>query len=144
MADPGLIPGLGRSLEKRMTTPLQYFCLENSTNEGAWMAVVHGVTKSDMTEPLTHIIYVSALHLLSSFYRRGNWGLENLSKFSKVTRLVNYGSDSRTHVFLWQYLKHSHKHAIWSHSVSYSDAIIYFYPWSRTQSSLFFFLRLHS
>ena len=63
MADPGSIPGLGRSLEKGIATPLQYSCLENATDEGAWMAVVHGVTKSDMTERLTHIIYVSVLYI---------------------------------------------------------------------------------
>ena len=63
MADPGSIPGLGRSLEKGIATPLQYSWLENSTNEGAWMAVVRGVTKSDMTERLTHIIYVSVLYI---------------------------------------------------------------------------------
>ena len=30
--------------------PLQYSCLENSMDRGAWWAGVHGVTKSDMTE----------------------------------------------------------------------------------------------
>ena len=45
--DPGLIPGLGRS---RNGNPLQYSCLENSMNRGAWRATVHGVTESDMTE----------------------------------------------------------------------------------------------
>ena len=34
-------------------TPLQYFCLENPMDEGAWKAVVHGVTKSrTLTERL--------------------------------------------------------------------------------------------
>ena len=32
------------SLEKGMATPLQYSCLENSINRGAWQATVHGVT----------------------------------------------------------------------------------------------------
>ena len=31
-------------------TPLQYPCLENPMDGGAWKASVHGVTKSDMTE----------------------------------------------------------------------------------------------
>ena len=45
--DPGSIPGLGRSLEKGMTT--QYSCLENSTDRGAWWAIVHGGHKESDT-----------------------------------------------------------------------------------------------
>ena len=33
-------------------TPLQYSCLENPMDAGAWKAAVHGVTKLDMTERL--------------------------------------------------------------------------------------------
>ena len=44
--DPGLIPGLGRSPGGGKGYPLQYSCLGNSMDEGAWWATVHGVTKS--------------------------------------------------------------------------------------------------
>ena len=33
--------------------PLQYSCLENSLDRGAWWATVHGIAESDMTEQLT-------------------------------------------------------------------------------------------
>ena len=32
-------------LEEEMATPLQYSCLENSMDRGAWQAIVHGVTR---------------------------------------------------------------------------------------------------
>ena len=44
--DPGLIPGLGRSPGEGNGNPLQYSCLENPMDRGAWYATVHGVTKS--------------------------------------------------------------------------------------------------
>ena len=44
--DLGLIPGLGRFLGEGTSNPLQYSCLENPIDIGAWWATVHGVTKS--------------------------------------------------------------------------------------------------
>ena len=44
--DLGLIPGLGRSPGEKNGYPLQYFCLENPMDRGAWQATVYGVTKS--------------------------------------------------------------------------------------------------
>ena len=51
--DPGSIPGSGRSPAERSSFPLQYSCLENPMNRGAWRATVHRVTESGMTERLT-------------------------------------------------------------------------------------------
>ena len=46
----GLIPGLGRSPGGENGNPLQYSCLANPMDRGAWQATVHGVTKElDMT-----------------------------------------------------------------------------------------------
>ena len=42
----GLIPGLGRFPGEGNGNLLQYSCLENSMDRGAWWATVHGVTKS--------------------------------------------------------------------------------------------------
>ena len=44
--DVGLIPGSGRFPGEGNGNPLQYSCLENAMNRGAWQAVVHGVAKS--------------------------------------------------------------------------------------------------
>ena len=44
--DTGLIPGLGRSPAIGNGNPLQYSCLENPMDRGAWWATVHQVAKS--------------------------------------------------------------------------------------------------
>ena len=46
VGDPGSIPGLGRSPGEGNSNLLQYSCLENPTDGGAWQATVHGVAKS--------------------------------------------------------------------------------------------------
>ena len=43
--DLGSIPGSGRSPGEGNVNPLQYSCLENSMDRGAWGATVHGVAK---------------------------------------------------------------------------------------------------
>ena len=49
--DTGLIPGLGRAPRGGHSDPLQYSCLENTMDRGAWRATVHGVHKElEMTE----------------------------------------------------------------------------------------------
>ena len=61
--DLGSIPGLGRSTGEGNGNLLQYSCLENPMDKGAWQATVHGVAKSrtrlsDFTSlhpPLAHI-----------------------------------------------------------------------------------------
>ena len=44
--DPGSIPGSGRSPGEGDGYPLQYSCLENSMDRGAWKATVYGISKS--------------------------------------------------------------------------------------------------
>ena len=47
--DPGSIPGLGRSPREGNGNPLQYFCLENPMDRGAWKAKDHGVAEESDT-----------------------------------------------------------------------------------------------
>ena len=44
--DAGSTPGLGRSPGEGNGNPVQYSCLENPMDRGAWRATVHGITKS--------------------------------------------------------------------------------------------------
>ena len=59
--DLGLIPGSGRFPGEGNGTPLQYSCLENPMDRGAWWVTVHGVAKSrtrlsDFTFTFIHYI----------------------------------------------------------------------------------------
>ena len=61
--DLGLIPGWGRSCGEGNGPPLQYSCLENPMDGGAWQATVHGVAKSwtrlsDFTFISGHVVSV--------------------------------------------------------------------------------------
>ena len=51
--DAGLIPGSGRSPGVRNGSTLQYSCLENSMDRGAWRTTVHEVTEWDTTGQLS-------------------------------------------------------------------------------------------
>ena len=60
--DPGSIPGLGRSPGEGNGTPLQYPCLENPMEGGAWWATVHGVAKSrTRLSDFTYFLLTSSL-----------------------------------------------------------------------------------
>ena len=53
VGDPGSISGSGRSPGEGNGNPLQYSCLENPMDRGAWWATVHRVAESNRTEGLT-------------------------------------------------------------------------------------------
>ena len=75
--DLGLISGPGRSPGEGNGNPLQYSCLENSMDRGAWWATVHGVTESQtrLSDKHFHFVFLllnavspMILFLLLSFF----------------------------------------------------------------------------
>ena len=50
MRDVGSVSGFGRSPGGGHGNPLQYSCLENSMDRGAWWATIHRVAELDMTK----------------------------------------------------------------------------------------------
>ena len=59
--DSGSIPGLGRASGGGRGNPLQYSCLENSVDRGAWRATVHGVAPCSLLEELAGSSTVAVL-----------------------------------------------------------------------------------
>ena len=67
--DMGSFPGSGRSSREGNGNPLQYSCLENPMDKGAWWAIIHGVTKSQTglsTHPHPHMSQEWITYLLCS------------------------------------------------------------------------------
>ena len=72
--DEGLIPGSGRSPGGGRGGPLQYSCLENPMDRGAWRVVVHGVTKGQTRQQL-----IAHAHMGTLRPRRSSWGPPSLA-----------------------------------------------------------------
>ena len=56
VGDLGSIPGSGRSVGEGNGNSLQYSCLENPMDRGAWWATVHGVTKRKTQKANTNLL----------------------------------------------------------------------------------------
>ena len=69
-----LIPGLKRSLGEGNSKPLQYSCLENSTDRGAWWATVHRVARSR-----TQLSNLGHVHVLTHTHTHTHTHLERLT-----------------------------------------------------------------
>ena len=62
--DMSSVPGSGRSAGGGHGNPLQYSCLENPMDRGAWRATVHRSQESDRTEATKHSTVQQTCHLL--------------------------------------------------------------------------------
>ena len=70
--DPGSMPGWGRSPGEGNGNPLQYSCLENPMDRGAWRTTVQGVAESNMTEWLTLLHWSTVKTLTFTLKWEGN------------------------------------------------------------------------
>ena len=58
-----LIPGLGRSFGRGHGNPLQYSCLENPMDRGAWRATIHGV--ANLRHDWSDLVHMYSIHITS-------------------------------------------------------------------------------
>ena len=69
--DLGSIPGSGRSPGNGNGTPLQYSCLENPMDGGAWWATVHGLAKSrTQLSDFTSLKHIKSIFLVMKAYHK--------------------------------------------------------------------------
>ena len=76
--DTGLIPGLGRFPGEGTRNPLQYSCLENPMDRGAWWAAINGVAKSHTQlnmHTCRHPQIYKHTHICIQFLKFFIWGL---------------------------------------------------------------------
>ena len=83
--DVGSIPGSGRSPEGGHGNPLQYSCLWNPMDRGAWWATIDGVAELDMTEWLTLSLFKS--QILSLMSKRKNTTYHQTLNTMSVTNI---------------------------------------------------------
>ena len=77
MRDMGSISELGRSPEGGHGNPLQYSCLENPLDRGAWQVIIHTVAQSCSTEATSECTHP----LPESSYKTFNDFFQNISSF---------------------------------------------------------------
>ena len=115
--DPGSIPGSGRSPGEENGKPLQYSCLENPMDRGAWQATVHRVAKSRTRlkwlstyahmsgkdyEQMTMMCVTSEL---SEAYKSGNPGSHELRGDDRISKERNPGFRWHKRELLWGVLR---------------------------------------
>ena len=85
-----MIPGLGRSPGEGTGNLLQYSCLGNPTDRGAWRATVHGVAESNLTErQRMHFVQVQ---LLSTSLCQVSLGRASVAGSRHVTKKIPFPS----------------------------------------------------
>ena len=75
--DTGSIPGLGRFPGEGNSNPLQYSCLGNAMDRGAWQATVHEATKSHILLNNERPTAFALLNYMSKNISKDSWPLNN-------------------------------------------------------------------
>ena len=78
--DPCSIPGLGRSPGEGYGNPLQYSCLEDPMDGGAWQATYHGVTKSRTWQSNFTFTFSLMLKLKLQYFGYQMWRTDSFEK----------------------------------------------------------------
>ena len=115
--DTSSIPGSGRPPGERNGNPLQYSCLENPMDRGAWQATVHRVAKSQtrLTWLSTHahmsqkdyeqMTMMCVTSELSEAYKSGNPGSHELRGDDRISKERNPGFRWHKRELLWGVLR---------------------------------------
>jgi len=104
LRDAGSIPGSGRCPGGGHDNPLQYSCLENPMNRGAWQATVHRVTKSQTQLKQCTAIFKSVINLVYSNHKNEfshpcfyfSWNISKLSCKGNIMKRCCYPADMKT------------------------------------------------
>ena len=100
--DTSSIPGSGGSPGEGNGNPLQYSCLGNPMDRGAWWATAHGVAKSqtwlrNWTHTHTHTHTISKLDGMTTWQLKINRRAKIISKRNQIRELINEFSKARVH-----------------------------------------------
>ena len=96
--DTSSIPGSGGSPGEGNGNPLQYSCLGNPMDRGAWWATAHGVTKSQTwLSNWTHTHIISKLDGMTTWQLKINRRAKIISKRNQIRELINEFSKARVH-----------------------------------------------
>ena len=85
--DPCSIPGLGTSPGEGNGNPLQYSCLKNSMDGGAWQATYHGVTKSRTWQRDFTFTFSLMLKLKLQYFGHQMWRTDSLEKILMLGKI---------------------------------------------------------
>ena len=96
--DEGSIPGLRGSSGGGNGNPLQYSCVKNPTDRGAWWATVPGGTKRQLTEQLTH---TNTLLSLSFPYTKCLAHNKNILRHMKQQENIVHHKERKKKVKTW-------------------------------------------